>query len=184
MKSLIVVLFMLLFNNYSHAQENRFGNLWGVYFIDYDPRISLNICELNRWFFTTCTIQGIPVHEVGNNCDIIFEAEGDIIFKDSILYLKDKNDTLFLSFKIVDTLNLQVIYATDFLNKGDYLNRSMSFFPGHSCGSYLHNLEIIRWEISDNKLYRYNSLGGFFDSKAYVIHKLPDGYWKKNEVEK
>lgn len=175
-------MFILLFADYSNGQETGFGNLWGEYIVDKHLQISLNICENNKWYFTTCTVSEIPVHETKNKCDIIFKAEGDFSVKDSLVYLKDKYDTLCFSLKVVDTLNLQVVYAKNVLKKGDYLNRTMSFFPGHLCASYLYNFELIRWIIFDdkNEIWRFNTTGGIFGSKDYKVDTLQDGYWKKN----
>lgn len=185
MKWFFTLFFILLFDNYSNAQENKFGNLWGEYVTDEHLQISLNICECNKWFFTTCVMPYGGVHENETNCDNILEVEGSYILMDSILYLKDKNGILFFSLKVLDTLNLQIFYSKNVLKKGEYLNRTLSFFPGHTCASYLSNFELIKWIIFDdkNEIWKFNTTGGIFRSKDYKIEALPDGYWRRKSEE-
>lgn len=186
MKSGFTILVLIFLNTHSYPQVTQHGSLWGDYFIRKDFFMQLSICEDSNWHFTNCIAMLLKtVH--GNHepdCDF-FEVNGKYEIVDSILLLKAKNDQLFFSLKIIDTLNLQVVYAKEGLISGDYLNRTMAFYPGHYCSGYPENYDLIRWVIFDdrNELWTFRTPGNILTSKDYEIEKLSNGYWRKNEDE-
>ncbi|HBZ66321.1 MAG TPA: hypothetical protein DEO70_05735 [Bacteroidales bacterium] len=181
MKAFFMLMFITFFSHFSKAQQIASVDLTGVFLIDRYPLVSLIICENNKWFYTTCSVPTFPTHSNSNNCGSIIEARGGYSLEDSILYLRGTNDSLLVKLKVVDTLNLLVIFTKGIFKTGEYINRTLCYFPGYSCTYYIENMEFVRWEISDGKLYRYYSLGGFFRSKNSSVETLPEGYWRSNE---
>lgn len=184
MRAFIVILFLLGLTQSVKPQMIKASDMSGLYFVDVYSQAILMICEDSNWFYTNCSFPSISVHEVSNNCDsIIVNVEGKYYYEDSCLYLIHRNSSLFFKLKIVDTLNLQIVYTTKILTQGLYFNRVAYFYPGYNCHSFSYgeNLEFLKWSIEgDDKLYRFPSLGYIFRSR-YSVEKLKPGYWKRNE---
>ena len=185
MKRIFVFLVVIFLNGYTYSQTIDQVSLEGGYIIDRDYQINLTICEHNQWFFTSCMIPEISDTNGFYTLCESFESSswGAYTIADSVLYLKDRSDSLFLSLKVIDTLNLLVIYASKTLQKGEYLNKAIGFFSGYECGTYFQNIMNIKWHISGGELCRFKAPGNVFISDNYEIEFLPEGegYWRKNE---
>lgn len=186
MKALIVAVVILIINQQAKSQNTNELDLTGLYIIDLYRQTTLMICEDSRWHYTNCSVPQLAVHELMNACDsIIVEANGTYYLEDSVLYLKNLYDSLLLKLKVVDTLNLQIIFSSGILNQGLYLNRTTAYFSGYKCFYDLENIEFIRWVFgSHDELYRFSSTGDFFKSKKYTVEKVKSGYWRTNLCKK
>jgi hypothetical protein len=179
---LILSLFVIALITACFSQNIKIENLLGVYFADKDNKIQISLCERNEWYYTNnCVSQGNSNHGYLNTTinQRSIERIGYSFVSDSIICLKDWNDILFFELKIIDTLNLQVVYSKETFETGEYLNRAMSFFSGSFCGNYMANTHLIRWEISDHNLIRYNEIGGWFNSPR-TVQRLTNRYWLRN----
>lgn len=176
MKFLIALVLLLSANNNSFAQNIELKNLSGAYFADKDNRIQISLCERSEWYYTNNIATDPDTYRRLSSGTRKIERIGYSSINDSIISLKDWNDILFFELKVIDTLNLQVVFAKETFVPGDYLNRGMAFFPGSFCGCYLANTHLIRWEISDHYLYRYDTIGGWFKVEP-AVQRLTYRYW-------
>jgi hypothetical protein len=184
MKFLFLIFLSVTLTYNVQSQTHMFDNLWGEYEYDKNTQISFKICEQNEWSFTNCHVKWwIDSHgeQIADCINDYFEISGKYCFIDSIIYLNSRNDSLFFVLKIIDTLNLLVLYAKDFFEKGDYLNRTMAFFPNHYCGFGLPDYNNLRWIIFHaGEIWLFKRPENFLISKDFEIIKLHEGYWKKN----
>lgn len=186
MKIIIFVIFLLFQFQFAISQPISVSSVTGHYFVDKPSQKVLMICEDAKWYYTNCSVPQTPIHEECNNCDsILVEVVGTYHIKDSLLYLKNRTGSTTFILKVVDTLNLQIVFTAGIYYQGMYFNRMADFYPGFTCVPvfYLDYLEFCRWIIGDDELLRFSSLGFIFRSK-YTVEKLQPGYWKRNEIQK
>lgn len=178
--SIILVLFTLLYNVPLLSQLYSYYSITGTYFLDEQPQTSLNICINNEWYFTNCTISQSTSSSFGNNCDSILNISGKYHITDSTLILLHRNENLLLTLKIIDTLNIMVLNSLWGLSLNSYLNRVLDYYPGYSCEAYISNLDYFKWEIAEDKLYKYKETGSYFMRREIEVVELPNGYFKRN----
>lgn len=176
MKFLLVFVLLLFFNNSGYSQNIAMKNLTGAYFADKDNKILISLCEKNEWYYTNNCVPDVDPYHIFSYGTKSLEQIGYSSLNDSIISLRDWNDILFFELKVIDTLNLQVVFAKETFAKGDYLNRTMDFFPGSFCGNYLANLHLTKWEISDHNLYRFDTIGYWVKAK-HTVQRLTYRYW-------
>lgn len=173
-----------------YCQSNLSKNLWGAYFVSNEKGKLLNICENNEWYFTNCIAANIETSDMTYKDDCSFnDVFGIYKIKGDTLEMKDNKGEVFFLYQILDTMNLEVIYAHDFLDFGYYLNRHSAFFKGHSCRSVFYTDEFARWTVFEietdqpNKTYeilRFTKPGFIFKNENYVVEQLPDSVFKEN----
>ncbi len=148
MKSLTFTILFLSTILGLNAQSISPHKLWGRYFFPGEKNYALNICSNSKWYFTDCVSCLVTV----THQDYIYKEfetlDGSYSITDSTLELKDyKGDFCFL-FKVVDSMNLMVLSATDFIEKGNYIHRRSSYVEGHDCGSFYFNDQFANWHIN------------------------------------
>lgn len=185
MKLINLCFYCIIIFNKLHAQDITNCNIWGNYSIKKDFLMELTICEENKWHFTNCFEKlEITAHNTTYtlNCDF-FEIDGYYKIKEKCIFFFDESDSLFFLMNIIDTLNLQVVFARKGLEKDEYLNRYTSFFQGHYCYSFPENFELIKWYIESdkNELIKFKKPCNILISKDNEVIELPNNYWKKNE---
>lgn len=176
MKFLLVFVLLLFLDNSGFSQNIAMKNLTGAYFADKDHKIHISLCEKNEWYYTNSIVTNVDPYRSLSSDTRKIERIGYSSINDSIISLRDWNDILFFELKVIDTLNLQVVYSKETFAKGDYLNRTMDFFPGSFCGSYLANINLTKWEICDDNLYRFDTIGYWVKAK-HTVQKLTYRYW-------
>jgi hypothetical protein len=157
-------------------------NILGDYFAGKNKKIQLSLCEGNNWYYTSNCIAEIltnPISSSPEQRQRPIEKIGYYSITDSIISLKDWNDVLFCDLKIVDTLNLQVVFSKETFSTGDYLNRAICYFPVSECNNFKANTNVVKWQIFDHELIEFDTIGGVFKSK-YKIKRLSNTYWKGN----
>lgn len=171
------------------AQTYNPDKFWGTYFLSGNKEKLLNLCEDKQWYYSNCISANIESTDLlEHNCthnDLFgeFEITGENI------ELRNYKDELLFSFQIVDTMNLKVVYAKNFLLAGSFLNRHSSFFRGHRCRSVFYSDEFARWSVNElnddksNKSYevlRFSKPGYVFKNESYKVEQLPDSIFKEN----
>jgi len=169
-----------------YSQKDYSNNIWGAYLNHEQHEMLLNICENNNWFFTTCQsclTESPHVSEYNPSYD---NFDGTYEFINGNLELKNHFGDLIFLFRVVDTMNIKVIYAKQYLNCGDYLNRYSAFFKGHRCFSPISDF-FARWAIFDSvteedtktyKILRFSKPGFIFKNEEYEVGQLPDSIFK------
>lgn len=189
MKTFTVTIIILSSFLCSYAQIDYSNNIWGAYSSQEKHELMLNICEYNKWFFTTCQsclAESPHFSEYNPSFDIL---DGTYEFNDGNLELKNYFGDLVFSFHVVDTMNIKVIYAKQYLNSGDYLNRHSAFFEGHRCFSPRTFSDFFaRWAVFDLKseedntktyeILRFSKPGFIFENEEHEVEQLKDSIFK------
>lgn len=172
--------------------QNDSLNIWGTYLNPEQPDLFLNICENNNWFFTTCMlclIESPHNNEVKQSFEIL---HGTFESNNNNLEFRNRLGELIFLVQVVDTMNLKVIFAQQYLNPGEYFHRRSSFFEGHQCFSLMNDF-FTRWVvfdlISEEDLKTYEILsfskpGYIFLNDEYKVEYLDKGIFfiKSNQI--
>lgn len=170
----------------SMAQSSDAENFWGTYFASHDKGMLLNICDNEEWFFTNSVAASIDTsdkeyHQKCSPQDVfgLYEVRGDT------LAMSDHSGGLFFLIQVVDSMNLKVLYANDFLEVGDFMNRRSSYFKGHDCRSLFDIDLFARWAVFELKnghsaeyeILKFQKPGFIFENENYEVGKLTKGIY-------
>ncbi len=188
MKTFTVTILILSSFLCSNSQKDCSNKIWGAYLSQEQHELLLNICENNKWFFTSCQsclAESPNLSEYNPSIDIF---DGTYEFINGNLELRNYFGVLVFSFQVVDTMNIKVIYAKQYLNCGDYLNRHSAFFEGQRCFSPRTFSDFFaRWAVfdliseEDTKTYeilRFSKPGFIFENEEYEVEQLMDSIFK------
>lgn len=181
-----IILICSFYDLYSQSVSSKF--LWGTYLVPNEETYLLNICENNEWFFSTChtcLVEDIHQSESDRSGQVLF---GTYEILDNGLRLNSYIGDVSFYFQIIDSMNMKVLFATNYLNVGDFLNRYSSFFEGHNCNSaYSFSDFYARWTIMEktdslNKKYfellKFSKPGFIIKNDDYEIEALHDSVFK------
>jgi len=188
MKSLAITIIILSSFLCLFSQNEYSNNIWGAYLNQEQHELLLNICENDKWFFTSCQSCLTESPHVSEHNPSFDNFDGTYSFINGNLELRNFFGSLIFSFQVVDTMNIKVIYAKQYFNCGEYLNRYSAFFKGHQCFSPFTFSDFnARWVIFDllteegrknREILRFSKPGFIFNNEEYEVEQLPDSIFK------
>jgi hypothetical protein len=171
------------------VQQVNSQSMLGNYFSAKKNNQMLKLCVDNEWYYTNCYLELFYIINQQDsipNCSNFVEKTGKYSDVDSLLFLYDYNDSLFVKIEIVDTFNIKVHFIQDEFDSFVFFNRHSAFFNCHKCMDHL-SVDCYKWyifeEVDDYKskyfeIFRFREPGYMFKPNNYEVEKLSDEIFK------